>query len=281
MGMVVLVRATWLEANGSEWIYHNSAMTWAGLFESLQRNPKAVHVFDDMEQLYSDKAAIGYLRSATWGDHEMRNRILTRTKHKVREEFEFHGGIIIISNLPLGDIPTLKALATRLHPAEYKPTEVEKEAMMRKIASKGKFGLSAAICFEVCEFIIEYSKKRGKPLDFRLLDNGIKDRLMFDQGQCQTDWSDLVASRIDSIILEPVVKPRTRKAQIKDELDIARQLYEKYPNSREARNREWMSLTGKSERALYRRGSELGNEPKIKVWTTDDLEDFMMEESGS
>ena len=42
-----------------------------------------------------------------------KNRLITKTIHQKRVSFEFTGGIIILSNLPLGEIASLRAWATR------------------------------------------------------------------------------------------------------------------------------------------------------------------------
>lgn len=266
-----------LDGLGTRWILHNSAMTAAGLFDMLHDLPEHVHVLEDMEQLYADKKAVGFLRSATWGDANMQNRVITKTINKKRVTFEFTGGIIILSNLPLGEIASLRALATRLNPAEFNPTEGEKQALLWKIAEGGKFGLPPETCEEVCEYIVFCAKKKGKPLDLRLLDNSFGDRLMYDRGESRTHWKDLVISRIDAQIVEPKITPRTRQARLVDERDIAKQIYDKFPDSREDRNREWIERTGKSERALYRRAAELGLDAPPRFLSTEDIEDFGQE----
>lgn len=271
-----------LESLGTRWIRHNSAMTAAGLFDMLHDLPDHTHLFEDMEPLFKDRSAVGYLRSATWGDSNMQNRFVTRTINKKRVEVNFKGGIIILSNLPIGEIATLKALATRLNPAEFNPSEGEKRALMWKIAEGGKFGLAPDRCEEVCEYIVFYSQSVGnKSLDLRLLDNAFQDRLMYDQGQCQTHWKDLVASRIDSQIIEPRFTPRSRRERVIDERDIAKQLWDKFPdsNQRAERNEEWKKRTGKSERALYRRSAELGFEAYPKFLSLNDFEDFAEEDA--
>ena len=271
-----------LESLGTRWMLHNSAMSAAGLFDMLHDLPDHVHVLEDMEQLYADKKAVGYLRSATWGDENMQKRTITRTIHKSRDSFDFNGGIIILSNHPLGEIASLKALATRLNPAEFNPTEGEKKALMLKIAERGKFGLPPDVCEEVCEYLIFHAQKTGKPLDLRLLDNALKDRLMYDMGQCQTHWRDLVASRIAAVIIEPRITPRTRQARLVDERDIAKQVWNMFPDThqRAERNREWVARTGKSERALYRRSAELGFEPYPKHMSTEDIQDYAREDGS-
>ena len=267
-----------LTSLGTRWILHNSAMSAAGLFDMLHDLPDYVHVLEDMEQLYADKKAVGYLRSATWGDENMQNRIITRTVHQSRDSFRFNGGIIILSNHPLGEIASLKALATRLNPAEFNPTEGEKKALMMKIAERGKFGLQPDVCEEVCEYLIYHASNTGRPLDLRLLDISLKDRLMYDMGESQTHWRDLIASRIDAQIIEPRITPRTRNARLVDDRDIAKQLYDKFPDDRQARFNEWHERTGRSERALYRRAGELGLDAPPKFLSTEDFEDFAKED---
>ena len=271
-----------LDSLGTRWIPHNSDMSAAGLFDMLHDLSDHIHLLEDMEQLYGDKKAVGYLRSALWGDANMQNRIITKTINKKRFEVKFTGGIIILSNLPLADIAPLKALATRINPAEFNPTEGEKRALMRKVSESGKFGLPADHCEEVCDYIVYYSEKLGnRSLDLRLLDNAFGDRLMYDRGQCQTHWRDLIASRIDSSIIEPKIKPRTRQARLIDERDLAKQLYDKFPDSREDRNREWHQKTGRSERALYRRAAEMGLDAPPKYMSFEDIEDFAQEDDSA
>lgn len=58
----------------------------------------------------------------------------------------------------------------------------------------------------------------------------------------------------------PKFLPRTRKARLFDEQDIAKQVWEMYPGTyqRAERAKEWKKRTnGKSERALYRRSANL------------------------
>jgi len=269
-----------LEALGTRWVLHNSDMSAPGLFDMLHDLPEHVHVLEDMEQLYSDRKAVGYLRSATWGDANMRNRVITKTIHKKRVTFDFTGGIIVLSNLPLGEIASLRALATRLNPAEFDPTEAEKKALMWKIAEGGKCDLSPEACEEVCAFICLHAERNGRPLDLRLLDNAFNDRLMYDRAESMSHWKDLVISRIDGQIVEPKITPRTRQARLVDERDIAKQIYDQFPDSREDRYRLWKERVGRSERALYRRLADVGLEPYPKYMSTEDIEDFA-QESGN
>jgi len=261
-----------LDNLGTRYTLHNADMSAAGLFETLAESPEHVHVLEDLEQLYSDKKAVGFLRAATWGDSQGNNRFVTNTKHNSKDRFEFKGGIIILSNEPLSAKPSLKALATRMNPAEFNPSDGEKRALMMSIAERGKFGLSPDDCIEVTEYLTHNAKKSGKPLDMRLLDTALKRRKQYDNKESETHWRDMVQSVIDGIIIEPKIKPRTRQARLVDERDIAKQVYNSFPDDRDARRKEWERMTGgKSERALYRRAGELGLDAPPKYLSLDDF----------
>ncbi len=93
---------------------HNRRMTGKGLFLALKHASDAIHVVEDMERLFENVDAQGVLRSAMWAQsgHE---RIVTWTTAKSdQERFVFRGGLILINNRPLADLPELRALATRI-----------------------------------------------------------------------------------------------------------------------------------------------------------------------
>ena len=148
----------------------------------------------------------------------------------------------------LENLGTRYELHTRMNPAEFNPTDGEKRALMMSIAERGKFGLSPDDCIEVAEYLTHSAKKSGKPLDMRLLDTALNKRKQYDNKVSETHWRDMVQSVVDGIIIEPKIKPRTRQARMVDERDIARQVYNSFPDDREARRKEWERMTGgKSE----------------------------------
>jgi hypothetical protein len=198
-----------------------------------------------------------------------------------RDRFEFKGGIIILSNEPLSAKPSLKALATRMNPAEFNPTEGEKKALMMSIAAKGKFGLSPDACIEVAEYLTHSAKKSGKPLDMRLLDTALNRRKQYDNKESETHWRDMVQSVIDGSIIEPKIKPRTRQARMIDERDIVRQIYNKFPDDVDARYKEWKTRVGSSQRAMYRRAVEAGLDAPPKFLSLDDFTEDQATEQPS
>jgi hypothetical protein len=118
---------------------YNSRMTARGLFLALARAPDAIHVMEDMERLAKDPDAQGVLRSALWSQqgHPRLVTWTTAATDKDKERFEFRGGLILISNRPMADLPELRALATRIEVYQREVTDPEISALMRDLASKG------------------------------------------------------------------------------------------------------------------------------------------------
>ena len=70
-----------------------------------------------MERVVTDKDAQGVLRSALWsqrGDDGKLKRIVTWGTARGIESIVFTGGIIMLSNRPLTDMPELRAIRTRI-----------------------------------------------------------------------------------------------------------------------------------------------------------------------
>src|SRR5262249_46946852 len=154
-----------LEKLGVGYKVFNSRMSGRGLFDTLQQFPDAVHVLEDMERIVNDKDAQGVLRSATWSqktkEGKQRRGVTWGTARGV-DSFVFSGGIIMLSNRPLDDLPELRAIQTRISYLELVVSENEVAALMRKVAGGGFHHGSQAMtpeeCLEVCEFLIGESK---------------------------------------------------------------------------------------------------------------------------
>lgn len=246
-----------LEATRTRWKLLNSHVTAIGLFDFLRAHHDHVIVLDDMEQLFEDKIAIGILRSATWS-----GGIVTKTIQGQTVKFRFQGGVIILSNLPLRDLPHLDALATRLSPAEFNVEEDEIIALMWKISCEGKFGLEPSVCKEVFEFIVKNcSKKASGRLDLRIFEHGLKARKMYELKQVKTSWEDLFMSRFHGKIFSPVMEVRKNTPQPLDLDSITKELYKRHPANATKRVGEWRAITGLPERDLLRRAHVLGLTP--------------------
>lgn len=187
----------------------NSAMSAAGLFDTLRDAPDMIHVLDDMESILSAVAAHGVLRSALWAvpNKDGRcDRLVTWKNRNKQDEFIFSGGIIMIANRPLPDRDTLQALKTRIVVLEHTVTNEEVLALMRKMADGGVCfrgqHLSKEACHEVVDAIRDGAEMLRRPMDIRLFVNGVADRLQSEAGS-ENDWRTLLESRIKERTIDP------------------------------------------------------------------------------
>jgi hypothetical protein len=190
-----------LKALDAPYKLFNSRMTGKGLFRALERCPDVVFVLEDMERLTKDPDAQGVLRSALWAQpgHE---RIVTWTTATGGEErFAFRGGLILLSNRPLADLPELRALATRIVVLKLDVTDGEVEARMYELAARGydrdgRRLLEPHQCAVVVAHLAAECRACAYPLDLRLLVGSYHDFIdcACDANACH--WHDLVASRV-------------------------------------------------------------------------------------
>ena len=94
-------------------------------------------------------------------------------RHDGPQRFVFRGGLILISNRPLADLPELRALATRIEVHRLDVTEAELTALMRDLARKGyrqqdKLVIGPEECLQVTEHLLKECRAAGCPLDLRL-----------------------------------------------------------------------------------------------------------------
>jgi hypothetical protein len=89
---------------------NNSRMTAKGLFQQLETAPDEIHVLEDMERLTKDLDSQGVLRSALWAQPGLDRIVTWTTATDGNRRFAFRGGLILISNRPLANMPELRAL---------------------------------------------------------------------------------------------------------------------------------------------------------------------------
>jgi hypothetical protein len=253
----------------ADYVLFNSRMTGRGLYNSLERLPSSVHVLEDMEPLLRDKGAQGVLRSALWaqrkeGKKGPLERLVTWTTFKMEHSFIFTGGIILIANRPLHDVPELRAVKTRIPVLHLEVTAHELRALMRSVALKGYehegVPMTPGECMEVCNFIIDQSVALRRSLDMRLLIGGFADYLQYQEVDSGCHWHDLVAARIRErpTAFEQEVRSGSRSARKAQEQEIVRRIVAQ-TKDRHERLRLWQEAVNKSEAALYRRIGELEN----------------------
>jgi hypothetical protein len=254
-----------LEELGVPYQLHNTHITPRGLFDEFDLNPSAVHVIEDAEEVLGNKVSLGILRSATWGSRRGRDgrleRLITWSVARNHLEVIFNGGVILVSNRKMSNLPEASALATRIPSIDLPVTDQEIGALMHSVAMQGyRIGdvfLAPAECLEVADFVIRESTHLTRQLDMRVLVNGFADRLQSEGYDAGCGWRDLIASTLRGrpSVVEDVESVGIRQQRMARELEIARQIVHL---PRVERLREWQEKTGASESSLYRRLGELG-----------------------
>ena len=131
-----------LERLKADYKVFNSRMTGRGLFNALETFPDSVHVLEDMEQVSATAAPRASCAAPCWGQRKdggkgPMERPVTWSTYKMEHSFIFTGGIIMIANRPLDDLPELRALRTRIACMQLRATDGELTALMRSVALKG------------------------------------------------------------------------------------------------------------------------------------------------
>lgn len=245
--------------------YHlyNSRMTPKGLFQTLHNAPDAIHVMEDMERLTKDPDAQGVLRSALWAQpgHDRLVTWTTATGGPVR--FVFRGGLILISNRPLADLPELRAMATRIEVHRLEISDAELTALMRDLAAKGhcvqgKLVIAPEECMAVTEYLLRECRSAGCPLDLRLQQKSFQTYLQF-AGDCSVShWEDLIAASVREATCHfrhevNTACPEARKAKRRN---VVREVVAETTDAKE-QERLYTERTGASRADFYRRKREV------------------------
>ena len=245
-----------LEKLGADHKLFNSRMSGRGLFQALAEYPSTTHILEDMERVVTDKDAQGVLRSALWsqrGEDGKLKRVITWGTARGIESTIFTGGIIMLSNRPLTDMPELRAIRTRISHLHLQATDQEISALMRQIACKGfqhgEQTMTPDECQMVCEYLIAESQTKLAHLDLRLLDNAFRDYLLWKAGHSHSHWMVLVATRLDSRRDDAPSFPKDRQQD--DDLRTLEAVLNQFPSVLTAQL-EWCRIRGKSRASFFR-----------------------------
>ena len=104
-------------------------------------------------------------------------RPITWKAHQTSIDFDFTGGIIVISNVNLADtVPEIRAIKTRVNVLSVEFSADEIKALMKQICTPGyKYGdlyLAPEECLEVRDFVVSKLELMKRNLDLRLMMNG-------------------------------------------------------------------------------------------------------------
>lgn len=243
------------------WTYRNSRMTVAGLYALLQEHPEHTVVLDDIPSLVADRSGLQVLMAALGGEPGS-PRPLTYTTAEGRKSFDFTAGVIAVSNVPLRRDPLADAVQSRVPLLEHEPSDEMLAAFMRSQATKGFEDLTPAECQEVVELVIAESRTCNYRLDLRATGKAWQDFRLWKHGKAHREWRDLIVSGLKRIVVPQAPHTNsggTRASTRRRELDLARELYERFPSAADKVERDaaWASATGKSVDTLYRRRRQL------------------------
>ncbi len=245
--------------------YHlyNSRMTAKGLLKTLQEAPDAIHVLEDMERITRDADAQGVLRSALWAQPGHERVITWTTASEGAVRFTFGGGLILISNRPLADLPELRALATRIEVHRLVVTDNELEALMRKLAGQGyqhagKQVMAPEACLEVTEHLIRECRTAGCPLDLRLQQKSFQTYLQWEADWSSCHWRDLVSASVKQATqhFREEANTSSREQRRKHRRNAVREICAEVADVQE-QERRYIEQTGFSHADFFRRKREV------------------------
>lgn len=236
----------------------NSRINAKGLFETFKAYPDHVLVLEDVERVQRDPTAAGLLRSALWAVPG-RDRVVTWTNGSEGERrVTFRGGVIMISNRPLANLPEMDALATRIEVLRFEVPEPELVALMYDLAGRGIPSLDPDACRVATDHLLAECRASGCPLDLRLQQKAFQTYRQWADAHCHTHWKDLVANSVreaaDRFLHAP--DPRSREDRLAERRKVLREILRETKDSAEQLKR--YMLRAKASRAdFYRRLSEL------------------------
>lgn len=245
-----------LERLDTPWAYRNSRMSPMGLYCLLEEHPDHTIVLDDIHTLFGQDAALQILMAAL-GGRPGQARTVTYTTKDERKSFEFAGGIIAISNLPLGRDPLADAVASRVARLEHEPSDEMIAAFMRAQAIKGFKDMSPEECLEVVEFVIAQTRACDYRLDLRSISKAWEDYRLDRHDKALRPWRDLVRSSLKRLVGDDRPRPEGRAGRLAWERQVARDLFERFPDDKAQRDAEWELIVGTTPHSLYRRKREL------------------------
>lgn len=228
----------------------NARATPMGLYGVAKSYPESIIFVDDINHLWKQQGAQQIILSLAEGEAD-KPRIVTYTQKNKQEEFEFSGGLIGASNLPLGHDPVANAIASRVQTFSFEPTDDMIHAFMRHLAKKGYKDMKPKECEEVIDFVIQWGNASQRRIDLRHMNKSWEDYRLHKANGTETHWQDLIRSSLAHIRVDDEVMERRVDRQ-EDKRRIARDVMSKFKNDRTKRDAEWERQTGLSARMLYR-----------------------------
>jgi hypothetical protein len=235
-------------------------VTPLGLFDLIEDNPDAIIPLDDVTAVLDSDVArqilLAALESPSPRDRT-RTRIVTYRRHEEVRKAPFRGGITCISNKELHGDEVLEAFKSRVHVINYDPADAEMGARILEIAETGRLsnahGVGPEERLEVARFVIGEMLRVGCRFELRLfVAKAMPIYRQWKAYRTESHWRDLVSASVEEHLVEMRHTP-TRAEEMAADRDLVRALKREQLTRRDQID-AWVRLTGKSERAWYRRG---------------------------
>jgi len=256
IGKTVAVRNVF-DQEGVNYQYINCRLSPGGLCDAMRQNPEDVFVLDDVSTLYKNQQGLQVLLAALNGNAREPRKITYLLKGTRKEPtFQFFGGIVAISNVPLHRDPVADAVASRVRPLEHAPSDEVIASFMRSQALKVFLDLCPAECWEVVDYVITQSKRCEYRLDLRHMEHGWQDYRLWKHGESfGVNWKELIASSMQQMARqEELLYPAaTKKEEIEHQRDLVRHAIKLFPNDR----RRQIEHSGLATRTFDRRLQEI------------------------
>ena len=230
----------------------NGRMSGPGLYAFLQEHPEHTCVLDDIPALFDQRQALQIIMAAMGGKPgQARTMTYTIKGKNERKSFEFNGGIIAISNVPLRRDPLADAVASRVVLLEHEPSDEMIAAFMRYQAIRGYKDMNPIECLKVVEFVIAEARASDYRLDLRHMEKAWQDFRQEKDGKALRPWQELVRTSMKRIFKQ-AVSSEGRVDEKTREREITLDLFKRFPDDKSRRDEQWRALTGKSPDTLYR-----------------------------
>lgn len=257
-----------LDTLAASYTYSNGHLTPIGLFDLIAENRDRIIVLDDVSAIFNQPIALQLLLAALGNPHTgSKSRTVRYKTAKETRIVPFTGGVICISNLPLDGHhhEVLAAIKDRAFVINYEPTDEQIIALITKLAEEGVGGVPTTKAKMVATHLLDECKARGVRPSVRLfVDKALKDFKLFEAGQCETHWRDLIVSNLEQQLIElkHPTNDLSRAEQVEAERRIALDIQLSF-GSKADRIEQWHARTGKSQAAFYRRVAELKKEGRL------------------
>jgi hypothetical protein len=213
-----------LEENNLEYRLLNTRLSAAGFVQQLEQHNAELFVIEDIRDVLDSPTSLNLLLSAMWGQRNEEGRMIRRivyttASQRFRFDFEFEGSIIFTGNRPLGDIPELRALRTRIPVYQLQPSREEIFAVAKMLAIQGfksdRGNLDPKTCLEIFNYYRLKLPTNRLP-DLRTLDRAYMDFLGIQEltPLVKTGWRPFLDSAMkENSETEPPNKKRAKGSQ--------------------------------------------------------------------